>query len=132
MRPLVWFPRHAVPAILFGVVASGLGLLNICTSIRRSYSPGSPMQIRPKIFYTPHVRVTAPFQRGAGTRTLRGGIGELGIDTGTGDVRLRWTFFDPSCRKSKEARPRLADMSTATPLPRGGASVVSEAVRDHR
>jgi hypothetical protein len=52
--------------------------------IRKSSSPGPscPMQIRPQIFTAPHARVTALLQRGAGTRTSRGGIGGLGLGLG--------------------------------------------------
>ncbi|EWY99419.1 hypothetical protein FOYG_03461 [Fusarium oxysporum NRRL 32931] len=123
-----------VPTMPLASMANSLGSLDICASIRKSSSLGPIMSHANKATDIHRTRVDngTPLTRRSGTRISRGGIGGLGLRDWDRDANLRWAFFDPSCRKSKEPRPHPAKVSTPTPLPRGGASVVNQAVGSHR
>jgi hypothetical protein len=44
-------------------------------------------------------------------------VAGLGTRDWDGAARLRWTFFDPFCRKSKKPRPYLAEIVDAHASP---------------
>ncbi|EXK23547.1 hypothetical protein FOPG_18112 [Fusarium oxysporum f. sp. conglutinans race 2 54008] len=85
--------------------------------IRKLSSPGPscPMQIRPQIFTAPQAWATAPLPRGAG-----------GLHASVGRSLIRLVA---NLRSQGHIWQKL---STLTPLPRGGASVINVAVSDHR